>query len=371
MESTSPVYHPSFAKNYINVTNNLNPNDSYVWYDSQNPGNIMFPSIFTYKKTSSWNSNLNLRLNSVSLNSASGSISNTNPTLPAAEGSFNATLQLQNSSAPSMNLYFIGNIQKNSIQIFPRYDYDVPTPSVVYMPSPNFNFYSNTGIFPMSKVKILWGRGSGNVSFSPSTFHSDETGGTYTYRYTGDKISFTTNWNTEYNDSNIVSPSSPIEFNGPSVDVTTIPTVYCNWEVLWDYPCTCHIDCSTFCNGHCNTDGGGGGYTEWSGTFIYGYYIRTAPSDTADVVSFSLTNYNVTVTGESGDWYYCAFNTPSGTQYGWVFKDGISGDNPNHGGGCTADGCTDDGGCSTYCSHVCNHSCSMYDCDGYIYCSQY
>lgn len=380
MESTSPIYHPSFAKNYINVTNNLNPDDTYVWYDSQNPGSIMFPSVFTYKKTSSWNGNLNLRLNSVSLNSASGSISNTNPTLPATEGSFNATLQLQNSSAPTMDLYFTGNIQKNSIQIFPRHDYDVPVPTTVYMPTPSFNFYSNTGVFPTNSVQVLWSRGSGSVSFSPSTFHSNTTGGTYTYRYTGDKISFTTNWNSDYRDSNLTAPSEPLSLNGPSVDVSVIPTVYCNWEIIWDYPCTCLIDCSTFCQtdgGGCGTDGGGGGYIPWDTTHYTGYYgyIRYSPSFEAAVVAVRPMSDEVTVTQKSGDWYYVTFKSvqEGSPTSGWCYATGLdtSKDPNSGGGGCSADGCPSDSGCSDYCSHICNHECSGYSCTGYIYCSQH
>ena len=125
LKQTSPIYHPSFAKNYINITNNLNPNDSYIWYDSESADNVVFPSVFTYKKKSSWNSSLNLRLNSVALNSASGSISNVTPALPSAEGKFNATLQLQGTSAPTMDLYFMGNIIKNNINRYPKVDYDV------------------------------------------------------------------------------------------------------------------------------------------------------------------------------------------------------------------------------------------------------
>ena len=351
------------AKDHIIFNNNLSNDGTYVAYDSNN-SLLKFPTTFKYMKTTNYNNNYGFKLSEVVFTGEVGTRTDF-PTLPNVEGQITLSkFAATSSGAPTVDLYFTGNIQKNSIQVFPHYDYDVPSPNKVYMPSPGYNFYSNTGIFPINKVKLTWGRGSGNVTFSPSTFHSDETGGTYTYRYTGDKISFTTNWNSEYNDSNIVSPSTPIEFNGPNVDVTVIPTVYCNWEVLWDYPCTCHIDCSVFCNGHCNTDGGGGGYTEWPGTFIYGYYIRTAPNNTAELVSFSPTNYDVTVTGESGDWYYCAFNTISGTQYGWVFKDGISGDNPNHGGGCTTDECTDDCYDDFYCS---NHDCWDHNqCSGHV-----
>lgn len=364
MESTSPVYHPSFAKNYINVTNNLNPDDTYVWYDSQNPGSVMFPSVFTYKKTSSWNGNLNLRLNSVSLNSASGSINNTNPTLPAAEGSFNATLQLQNSSAPSMDLYFIGNIQKNSIQVFPRYDYDVPTPTTVYMPTPSFSFYSNTGVFPTNSVQVLWSRGSGSVSFSPSTFHSDATGRTYTYRYIGDKISFTTNWNAnDYRDSNLTAPNEPLSLSGVSTDVSVIPTVYCNWEVIWDYPCTCDIDCGTHCSGHCGSDGGGGGYTPWDTKANYGYVIRNS---SGGYVGSTEQDEPITVSGKSGDYYFIT-KWWNGTAYsGWVVKEAVQGTDPNSGGGggCSTDGCSDDCYDDFYCS---DHDCWDHNqCSGHV-----
>ena len=113
MEGTSPTYHPTAAKNYINVTNNFNKNDDKIWFDKENPENTQFPSIFYYKKTDNWTTDLNLKLNSIILNTESGSISDATA-LPSSEGSFNATLKPgSNNTAPTMDLYFTGKIKFN------------------------------------------------------------------------------------------------------------------------------------------------------------------------------------------------------------------------------------------------------------------
>ena len=268
MESTSPVYHPKEAKNYINLTNNLNPNDTYVWYDSDNPGNIMFPSIFTYKKTSSWSSGLNLRLNSVVLNSASGSISEISPVLPSAEGKFNATLKLQNSSAPTMDLYFTGNIIKKNIT------YSVIQESSIYHPDSvsvtGLSYSLNPGDFPSNNITVNWTGNNPSYSFNPATFTTER--GRWRYVYDGDFISFTTTWGqtiTSENRSDSKTITGPTSSMLESLE--NIPTIYCNWGVRAGYTCetvcydcNCDYDCGCdYGDCDCGCDSGdGGGYGE-------------------------------------------------------------------------------------------------------------
>ena len=372
MDSTSPTYHPTFAKDYLQVYNNLNQNGTYIWYDTENPENISYPSDFTLKKTSNWTSALNLRLNSVTLNSSSSLNSHT--AFPTAEGGFNATLKKEGSSAPTVDLYFRGNIAKSNISVNARYDYDVPTPSIASMGTPHFEFNSGGEFGTNQNVVVSWGRVSSNPTFSPATFTSG--GSKYYYRYTGDKISFTTNWNNENKYSNIAAPSSSqyLTFTKPNIDsITNIPTVYCNWEIIWDYPCSCNTDCGCYSDCGCYNDSG---YIQWTATYNSSYYIRTGPGTNYDVASFTIQSNTVTVVGESGDWYHCQFITTTGTQYGWVNKAGISGSDPNQ--GCNSDYCSCDGiydpSCpSWYDPCPSDFYCPSFDdsCDGYWSCSYY
>ena len=373
MDSTEPIYHPSFAKNYLQVYNNLNQNGSYLWYDSENPENIAYPSDFTLKKTSSWNSTLNLRLNSVVLNSNSSLNSHT--AFPTAEGSFNATLRKQNGAAPTINLYFMGNIAKNNINVYPEVDYTPGGPSSVTISNPYFNLSPTT--FPStSNIIVSWGVSNTSVSFSPSTFFSN--GNTYTYVYEGDSITFTNSWNNEsrWSDKRSPSQSDYKSFSPPSDldSLTQIPTVYCNWQVNWGYIC------SSVCE-HCNhcSDYGGSTYQPWTATHLQGYYgyVRSEPSFNATVLTIYPISEQVTVTSKSGDWYYIIFDSVSSASTassGWCHKNGISGTDPNDSGGgcvCNSDTCSSDtGGCSCY-NHLCNHTCNENLCDDFIYCGGY
>lgn len=88
----------------------MNPNDTLVWYDSENPSNVAFPSNFTYKSIKNWTTDSKLKLSKVVLNTSSGDISSVSPSLPSSQGTFNATLQKEGNNPPTMDLYFQGEI---------------------------------------------------------------------------------------------------------------------------------------------------------------------------------------------------------------------------------------------------------------------
>ena len=345
LRSFTPSWHPSIAKNYFNLSNNVNQSNNIIYYDTTTEF-INYPKTFYYKRT---NSTYNFKLRNVTTNTSSGNPTYS-PSLPASEGNFVIGTIVPDSGQtnPTIDLYFQGDIQKANIIVSARYDYDVPSPNVVSMGTPNFSFASNTGTFGSGQnVKVTWGRNSSNPTFSPSSFRSG--GSVYYYRYTGDKISFTTNWNSEYKSSNLVAPSTPLEFTGPNMNTfDNIPTVYCNWEVIWDYPCSCNTDCSGYgtCSGY-----GGGSYQPWTATHLSGYYgyIRSEPSFNATVVQIYPISEQVTVSSKNGDWYYVTFDSVSSgseADSGWCHKDGISGTDPNTGGGggcvCDSDTCSSD-----------------------------
>ena len=372
MDSTEPIYHPSFAKNYLQVYNNLNQNGSYLWYDSENPENIAYPSDFTLKKTSSWNSTLNFRINSVVLNSNSSLNSHT--AFPTAEGKFNATLKKQNGAAPTINLYFMGNIAKNNINVYPEVDYTPGGPSSVTISNPYFNISPTT--FPnTSNIIVSWGVSNTSVSFSPSTFFSN--GNTYTYVYEGDSITFTNSWNNEsrWSDKRSPSQSDYKSFSPPSDldSLTQIPTVYCNWQVNWGYICSSVCEHCNHCD-HCSNYGGST-YQSWDTKANYGYMIF----DSNGVYQGSTeADEPIRVSGRNETQYYITkWYIEGGVQKeasGWVNKAAVQGTDPNDSGGgciCNSDTCSSDsGGCSCY-NHLCNHTCNENLCDDFIYCGGY
>lgn len=364
MDSTEPIYHPSFAKNYLQVYNNLNQNGSYLWYDSENPENIAYPSDFTLKKTSNWTSALNLRLNSVTLNSSSSLNSHT--AFPTAEGGFNATLKKQGSSAPTVDLYFRGNIAKSNINVYPEVDYTPGGPSSVTISNPYFNI--SPTIFPnTSNIIVSWGVSNTSVSFSPSTFSSN--GNTYTYVYEGDSITFTNNWNNEsrWSDKRSPSQSDYKSFSPPSDldSLTQIPTVYCNWQVNWGYICSSVCEHCDHCSNY-----GGSTYQSWDTRANYGYMIF----DSNGVYQGSTeADEPIRVSGRNETQYYITkWYIEDGVQKeasGWVSKAAVQGTDPNDSGGggcvCDSDTCLSDD-CSDF-------YCPSFDdsCDGYWSCSYY
>lgn len=368
MNYFTPTWHPTEAENYFKLYNDLNQNDDTILYDN----NILYydsttsfietPKIFYYKRTK--NDNYDLQLNSVITNTDSDNPI-FSPTLPATEGNFiiNKIVSNSGSESPTIDLYCRGNIGKNKINVYPKVDYDVPTPSSVNISNPQFKL--DDAIFPTnSNVGVLWSVSDNTVSFNPSYFISN--GNTYTYQYEGDYISFTTNWNNETKSSTFRAPTTPLYFSPPNNldNLSAIPTVYCNWQVNWGYVCTSYSDV-------CTSDGCssyGTGYIPWSGTYNSGYYIRTGPGSNYPIAQFTIQNYNVTVIDESGDWYECEFTTTQGTQTGWVNKNGISGNNPNSGGGgCGNDYCNDDYCYNDFCINLCNND---GDCNN-VYCGDY
>ena len=50
MNYFSPVWHPTLAKNYYTLYNNLNQDNNILYYDTTN-NFIEYPKIFTYKRT--------------------------------------------------------------------------------------------------------------------------------------------------------------------------------------------------------------------------------------------------------------------------------------------------------------------------------
>ena len=208
MDRISPIYHPSDAKNYLQLSNNLAEDGSYIWYDSDNPDNIAYPSDFRLNKTSNYDDNLNLKLSSIVLNNKS--TMNTTMSLPAATGSFNATLVKQDTnSPPTIDLYFQGDIQV-------IIDCD-----------------SDAG----------WVYGAVDCTLLPNTFPtSSNISGTYSlqdqhipsgYVYMGDRVTITNSWST----SEIIQKydrNGSFNFNThPSNNETNIPTVYINaWCIL-------------------------------------------------------------------------------------------------------------------------------------------
>ena len=288
MDRISPIYHPTRAKDYINVTNNLNPNDTIVWYDSENPDNIAFPSVFTYKKTNSWYSVLNLKLSKVVLNASSGNISSISPTLPSSQGTFNATLRKEGDNPPTMDLYFQGNILYD-------WDYDSDYPEDV-------------------------GYGSCDVELTPDYFPSsgnmtvkygfrDRFVNQY-YEYKGDKVTITNNWNNQKKE--LGQANGVVSFSTPSENLlgVLIPKVYIyNW-VASDYipPSSKYEEIDE-------------SYTIRSNTNIRqepygGEIIDSIPAEAGDIPSchFSLKT-------KDGAWYYADFIL--GYTSGWVSVDRI------------------------------------------------
>ena len=223
---------------------------------------------------------------------------------------FDATLKLQNGGAPTMDLYFIGNIVKKNITFYVDPESSTYYPDSVTVTGVSYSISPNN--FPSNNVTVNWTAGSPSYTFKPATFTTER--GRWRYTYDGDFVKFTTSWGqtiTSQNRSDSETITGPTSSMLESLE--NIPTIYCNWGIVTGYTCETVCDCDDDCGcDYCDTcdscDDGDGGGDSWNALAVSNY--ATYDEDTGKYVSFG-PGYNrdgkAYVDGVSGDDRHCSW----------------------------------------------------------------
>ena len=263
MRSTSPIFHPSIAKDYFRFTNNLSKTNDYIWYDSNK--NINLPTTFNLstKKTVDYN----LKLYKAVFDGANKQTVSLNPAITSGKVKANKFKIGDDDSTPTIDLYFQGDIQKANIKyVFKGRNTNKYGPDSFSVSGNTYSTYSiDKTTFPQDgNITFSWVKTSNATPiFSPVGRTSD--GSYYEYRYDGDNVSITTNWGTSAISSDNSSDSA--QRKGPTGNLTNLPTVYCTWTIYWKpevYCDECSNDCDDCPNdyddcpndGDCPYDGG-------------------------------------------------------------------------------------------------------------------
>lgn len=209
LKGTSPIYHPSLARNYIPFSNDLNGNGSYIYYDSSNI-EVDLPTNFRYRRI---NSDYGLKLNEVVF----GGIVDEpqySPKLPASSGIITlSNFKGNDSSIPTIDLYFSGNIQMNT-------SISSSTGSQGYIDSislsPSIFVYSSTTNNPLQNKTI-------SITYYCRGEYEDG------YQVIGETITVTNNWGSAKVSSN--NSNGTLTIKAPTSSITDIiPTIFVNWN---------------------------------------------------------------------------------------------------------------------------------------------
>lgn len=200
-KSFTPIWHPTEAKNYFTLYNNVNKTNQIIYYDSTNAF-INYPKTFYYERT---NSDNNYLLTKITTNTSSDNatfVANSTST----KGSFNINKIVPNSGAtePSIDLYCVGNIK-----IIYTYDIDNHSYGDVYVNSINpssFDYSSNN--YGLNKQL--------NVNYS--TYYDFDSG----YEYSSMWIRATINWGKDGNGNLIYNGSA----NSSGTLTLAVPSSY-------------------------------------------------------------------------------------------------------------------------------------------------
>lgn len=218
METKSfvPVWHPTEAKNYFTLYNNVNRTNQIVYYDTTNAF-INYPKTFYYERT---NSNNNYLLTKITTNTNSDNATfGANST--STKGNFNINKIAPNSgsSEPSIDLYCCGDIQ-----IIKTYDIDEHAYGDVYIDSINpstFDYSINN--YGLNK----------QLNINYSTYYDFDSG----YEYSSMWIRATINWGKDGNGNLIyngsANSSGTLTLAVPSSYVSNIIPTITMWMQLY------------------------------------------------------------------------------------------------------------------------------------------
>lgn len=316
MGSFIPQWHPSLAKDYFSLYNNINKKDGILYYDTTNK-NISIPKTFYFNRE---DSTYNLQVDKVITNSNSSDATiSSNKT----DGNFkiNTLKPDKGQSLPTIDIYVSGNIRKGGISKKVKKDNEVTSPtSVSFEASYNIN---PTRFSDGEIVGVNWGRGL--ATFDPPGF-TDSGNNYYEYLEEGDYVVFKNNWNSDTIQGFNSNQNNYKYFaNGIDLDnLNVIPRITCTWEILWGYECASYCECDGNDEEGCEGDSceGDEGHQEWTGVLTAGLVIRNAYCERIDVTKtiYPTAGTEVTVYSEAGGFYYCLvpvyeYNSPDGYDY--------------------------------------------------------
>lgn len=292
MNYFSPVWHPTLAKNYYTLYNNLNQDNNILYYDTTN-NFIEYPKIFTYKRT---NSNYGLKLSKVVTNNAS-SDPIYNSSLPSTEGKFtiNKIVPDSGASAPTIDLYFQGNIRTQ------EGNWDIDNHSYI-----TWNISSiSPSTFDASSENYGLNR---TISIKYSVSYSFDKG----YEYSSYYIRFTINWGRNSSNNYVYiqtqNANGTVTLAKPSTFINDVfPTITVSGRLY-------------------SKQSAGPGpepeeYIEISrtGTILGNTVIREAPSADAEVIASVAVDSSAyfTLRTKNSNWYYSEYDG------GWVHSSRI------------------------------------------------